>query len=369
MAGVRERDGRFMAIYDDYASGKRSQKSAGTFDTPVAALEAAQAKEREIRPAETVEIQRTTVRGQLTVAGYAPVFLKGHKLRETSRENYTNMMTHVMDGLGNIALRELSPGDVRGFFRQLEDDGELADPTIHRVMVVLRQMCRTAVDDGLMPKDPTANIKAGGQGNREMRILVPAEYEKLHAVMHPYYRLLLETLVTTGLRWGECIALRPDAIAEIDGRWYIKVRRTFAQVRGRLKLRDFGKTPKATRLVSIDADLAQRLITRAAWDKEGWVFTTPKGFGLTRGNFHRIWSKALKDAGLAGIRIHDLRHTSISWLVNGGCPLEVVRDRAGHSNISVTSRYIHVIDNGDDPALDALARVMPKPQPTMPVAA
>jgi integrase len=164
--------------------------------------------------------------------------------------------------------------------------------------------------------------------------------------------------------------LRRDAVVEVNGRWHVKVMRTFAQVRGKLKVRDFGKTPNATRLVSIDPDLAERLIARAKWDKDGWIFATQNGKWLTRGNFHRVWSKGLEETGLEGLRIHDLRHTSISWLVNGGCPLEVVRDRAGHSNIAITSRYIHVLDTGEDPALDALARLMPKPQrPIMPKAA
>jgi integrase len=44
-----------------------------------------------------------------------------------------------------------------------------------------------------------------------------------------------------------------------------------------------------------------------------------------------------------------MRHSAISWWANSGIPLAAVRDRAGHSNISVTSRYRHVMPGDADP--------------------
>jgi integrase len=55
-------------------------------------------------------------------------------------------------------------------------------------------------------------------------------------------------------------------------------------------------------------------------------------------------------------RVHDIRHTAISWWLNDdGMPLASVRDRAGHWNISITSRYIHAKKNAEDDAVNRSA--------------
>ena len=59
-----------------------------------------------------------------------------------------------------------------------------------------------------------------------------------------------------------------------------------------------------------------------------------------------------------GITIHDLRHSHASWLLRGGADLVSVRDRLGHSNISITSRYLHTLPGSQDVALAALSRAL-----------
>ncbi|HEY1823852.1 MAG TPA: tyrosine-type recombinase/integrase [Trebonia sp.] len=61
------------------------------------------------------------------------------------------------------------------------------------------------------------------------------------------------------------------------------------------------------------------------------------------------WLPAIEKAGIRGLRVHDMRHSAMSWWANSGVPLADVRDRAGHFNISVTSRYIHVMPGDANP--------------------
>jgi site-specific recombinase XerD len=65
--------------------------------------------------------------------------------------------------------------------------------------------------------------------------------------------------------------------------------------------------------------------------------------------WHVGWKPAVIKAGIPGLRVHDTRHSAISWWTNSGIPLAAVRDRARHSNISVTSRYIHVMPGDSNP--------------------
>jgi integrase len=71
----------------------------------------------------------------------------------------------------------------------------------------------------------------------------------------------------------------------------------------------------------------------------------------------QVWYPARDAAGLAGLRVHDLRHAHASWLLAGGADLQVVKDRLGHASIVTTERYLHTLPTADEAALDALSRI------------
>jgi integrase len=71
----------------------------------------------------------------------------------------------------------------------------------------------------------------------------------------------------------------------------------------------------------------------------------------------QVWCPARDAAGLAGLRIHDLRHAHASWLLAGGADLQVVKERLGHASIVTTERYLHSLPTADETALDALSRI------------
>lgn len=360
MASTRERNGKWTGLYRNQ-DGK--QQSAGTFKTHTAALKAAnacEALEKNGQDAKAVmrkpvAVARTEKGGKVTVAGYFPKWLSGHKLEETSRNSYECMGKHIIKGLGNVALHELTADKVRTFFRDLEKT-DLSGSTIGHVMTVLREMCKTAVIDEIMTRNPTEGIKIANRHNAEMKILTPAQYKVLMTVIPSYYAIIVRTLVSTGLRWGECMGLQKQDITARGTGYVIKVNRVVIEVNGKCSLRDYGKTENATREISIDKALGDALLANAS--KDGFIFRARRGGWLTRTNFRRIWTKALADAGIAGVRVHDMRHTHASWLVNNGADLVTVRDRLGHSDIKVTSRYLHVVPGSRDVALEALGKAL-----------
>ncbi len=59
-------------------------------------------------------------------------------------------------------------------------------------------------------------------------------------------------------------------------------------------------------------------------------------------NIYQSWNTARINAGLKNVRMHDLRHTFASTLVNAGVPLHNIQLLLGHYNISVTQRYAHL---------------------------
>jgi integrase len=73
---------------------------------------------------------------------------------------------------------------------------------------------------------------------------------------------------------------------------------------------------------------------------EGILFPSPQGGGKLT-SVKRLWAVLMREAGIDGVRLHDLRHTFCSRLLQAGVDAATVRDLAGHSNLSITTLYLH----------------------------
>jgi len=71
-----------------------------------------------------------------------------------------------------------------------------------------------------------------------------------------------------------------------------------------------------------------------------------------------VWRPACEAAGLTDMpRFHDLRHSHASWLLAGGADLQVVKERLGHASIMTTQRYLHMLPDADETAVEAFSRI------------
>jgi integrase len=96
---------------------------------------------------------------------------------------------------------------------------------------------------------------------------------------------------------------------------------------------------------------------RKGWSEvPEWVFTNEAGRMLDPENFrNRVWLKLLAKAGMRRIRIHDLRHTFASLLIQQGESLAYVKEQMGHHSIRVTvDVYGHLVPGGNKAAVDRL---------------
>jgi len=96
--------------------------------------------------------------------------------------------------------------------------------------------------------------------------------------------------------------------------------------------------------------------------RQGWgevpprVFLSQQGAPLDQAHFYnRVWRKLLAKAGLRYIRIHDLRHTFASLLIQNGESLAYVKEQLGHGSIQITvDTYGHLVPGGNRQAVDKL---------------
>jgi integrase len=96
----------------------------------------------------------------------------------------------------------------------------------------------------------------------------------------------------------------------------------------------------------------------------GLARTGPRVFdGTSKNKLQRRWAAVRDEAGLAGVRVHDIRHSFASMLATSGVSLQIIGRLVGHSQISTTQRYAHLEDQALREATqkvdDALNNVRP----------
>ena len=137
-------------------------------------------------------------------------------------------------------------------------------------------------------------------------------------------------LLNTGMRRGECFGLRWADI-DIDTR--------------NLTVRASGTKSGRARHIPLNDTVMEMLDAWRPMSEGDIVFPSPLG-GVIH-DFKNTWARLMRDAGIEGFRVHDLRHTFASRLVQRGQPLYTVSQLLGHASISMTQKYAHLApENG-----------------------
>jgi integrase len=172
-----------------------------------------------------------------------------------------------------------------------------------------------------------------------MRLFESTRGERLHA--------LWILLGTAGLRRGEALGLEWIDVDLDAGR--LRVRQTLQRRRGAGFVLVAPKTPRSRRAVQLTAlavaALREHLCREAGkfGDRSQFVFTSRSGGPMDGSRATIGLAEALLRAGLPRVRVHDLRHTTASVLLEVGVHPKVVQDLLGHSTIAVTlDTYSHV---------------------------
>lgn len=189
-----------------------------------------------------------------------------------------------------------------------------------------------------IPTNPAAGRRMpriiGGDAGADdirQRMLSRDEFDRLLASVTTPWQPLVEFLVASGCRWGEVCALRPGDIDPEHG--------TVRIVRARKHSASGGyvlgvpKTKRSKRTVNVD----RRVLDKLSYDS-AWLFTNRIGGPVRYHTFRsKVWKPAAERSQLVPEpRIHDLRHTYASWMLNAGVPVPVVSRQLGHESIQVT---------------------------------
>jgi integrase len=199
------RDGktRYTAYYDD-VTGRR--RSAGTFASRRDADRAWQRAEAEAAKGRHTDSGRSR---QLFARYVEDEWFPNHQIELTTRQNYRYVLDkHILPVFGGYKMIAILPADIRAWLTALKDAG-VKPATIKYCLSVLSAVFCTAFNDQITALYPCAGIKAPTVPPATRRIITPEQFTLVHqALPTPELRLLVETDIETGLRWGELVELR-----------------------------------------------------------------------------------------------------------------------------------------------------------------
>jgi len=296
---------------------------------------------------------------------YSDAWMKDYarvECKTSTADGYEGVIRqYLRPRFGAKRLDEIKRDDIKVMINELIAK-DLSRNTIRNALCVVRGMFNQAIESGLLESNPAARL---GRFTRTAKTaettgvaLTPAEVEDFldatRDVCSEYYALFL-TALRAGLRRGELVALQWGDIQfgkdENDANRFIIVRHNYVR-------REHTTTKsKKSRRVDLSRELRKALIELR--DKrlldaflkgkndisDEWVFPSPEGSILDPDNlYHRYFQPVVTNAGLRKIRLHDLRHTFGSLLIQNGASIVYVKEQMGHSSIQVTvDIYGHLI--------------------------
>ena len=184
--------------------------------------------------------------------------------------------------------------------------------------------------------------KAGNMGTeerREMLFWTKEEYQKFAEEMmdKPVSYYAFQMLYWTGIREGELLALTP---ADFDfERGTVKISKTYQRLKGQDVITS-PKTKKSNRTIQMPDFLCQEM--QEFFKMQYGLKKKDRIFTVTKSYLHHEMDRGAKAAAVKRIRIHDLRHSHISLLIEMGFSAVAIADRVGHESIEITYRYAHL---------------------------
>jgi integrase len=289
---------------------------------------------------------------------YLNEYLPGRSLKPTTVENYEYILDrHVLPFFGTrpLAHIEARPELIDSYITAKTQEG-LSPKTLQNHLLLLNVMFRRAVVWRLIENNPIASIDRPQARIPEMNILNPDEITRVadafdelasHAseIERAWWNIgktIVLTALGTAMRRGELVGLRWSAVDLVEAR--IEVREAY--VRGQFTT---PKSKASRRVLELGprtvATLSDHYRVSLFQEANDLVFCHPsRGTPIEPGTLAKCYLKpALRHAGIGKPfrPFHDLRHTSLTHTAAAGNPQIYVQARAGHSQGSVTERYMH----------------------------
>ena len=277
------------------------------------------------------------------------------KLYTEDVKNYVKLNTwltkeHIVDTkilpyFRNLKMNEITPGDVRKWQNEMVafryENGKCYSQTYKKTMhnilsAIFNHACRF-YNLKSNPARQAGNM--GREEKKEMLFWTKEEYLKFAEIMmdKPQSYYAFEVLYWCGIREGELLALTP-ADFDLD-KGLLSITKSYQRLKGRDVITD-PKTPKSVRVIQMPQFLTDEI--RDYLKSLYKVQPDQRIFEVTKSYLHHEMDRGAKEAGVKRIRIHDLRHSHVSLLIEMGFSALAIADRVGHESVDITYKYAHL---------------------------
>lgn len=259
---------------------------------------------------------------------YLP-YVKSYKRSWDTDE--TMIRNHLVPALGDRAMGSLIPPDIARLVESMKTR-DYAAGTINRVLVLLRYGYTLALRwrIGGVDSNPAKELKNLKEDNKIERYLTPEQTTQLlvavRASQNPLLADIVAFLLFTGARKREALDAKWQDIDWRQQLWRIPKTKSG-------KVRHVPLSSGALKVLQGLKEKSDSAIEH--------IFANPRT-GKPFVSIFYSWDTARTEAGLPELRIHDLRHSFASFLVNAGRSLYEVQELLGHADIRTTSRYAHL---------------------------
>ena len=327
---------RVVYRYDDF-QGKNRQTQKRGFAT-----------RREALIWEREQLNKVESNLTMTFSSFIDLYSEDMKLRVKENTWHTKehiLRTKILPYFSRRKMSDISPKDVIAWQNEMinhrDENGKPYSPvylkTLHNQ---LSAVFNHAVRFYNLKQNPAAKVGNMGKSQyREMLIWSQEEFEKfIEAMMcKPRSFYAFEMLYWTGIREGELLALTPEDFDFDKGT--VRINKSYQRMNRRDVITD-PKTPKSNRVVQMPEFLVEEM--RDYIRRLYKIGPKDRIFAFTKDYLHHEMNRGSAAADVKRIRIHDLRHSHVSLLIDLGYSAVAIGDRLGHETIEITLRYAHL---------------------------
>ena len=280
------------------------------------------------------------------------------KVRENTWKSKSYVIElKILPFFKDLIMRDITPREVilwQNEMREATDkDGNSYSGTyLRKMQAELSAIFNHAVKYYELPKNPAVIAGPLGQHHAdEMKFWTKDEYMQFIPSManKTYSYIAFELLYWCGIRMGELMALTPSDFDFDKNK--LAITKSYQRMHGEDVITK-PKTKKSIRTIAIPEQVA--IEVKDFIDSIYGIEAQDRIFVISKSYLHHEMDRGVKESGVKRIRIHDLRHSHVSLLIDMGFSAVAIGNRVGHESAEITYRYAHMMPSIQDEMAEAL---------------
>lgn len=265
--------------------------------------------------------------------------------KNTWRSKDHILRTKILPYFKDRKLIEIQPRDIIAWQNEMmksttKGGKRLSQDYLRSLNSQLSCIFNHAVNYYDLPSNPVKKAGCmGKKGAKEMLFWTQDEYERFAEAMmdKPVSFYAFEMLYWTGCRCGELLSLTAEDIDPVKKK--LRINKSLQRIEGEDEITD-PKSKKSKRIIDMPEFLVNEMQDYIKMNYG--IKPTDRLFPFSKSYLHHEMDRGVNETGLKRIRIHDLRHSHVSLLIELGYSAVAIAERLGHESIDITYRYAHL---------------------------